>query len=337
MTVTTASTRRVLDLLRIEVPILNAPMAHIAGGALAGAVSAAGGLGFIGGGYGDLGWIDEQLALAAGERVGVGLITWALDGRPRLLTALVDRGIRDVWLSFGDPAPHIDVLHEAGTRAICQVQSVADAVGAVAAGGDVIVAQGDESGGHGRENGSLWTLLPAVARAVHPTPVLAAGGIVTADDLRRAQRAGAAGAAVGTRLYASHEALDSAAAKQQLVERTSRDTTRTTIFDLVRGPRWPPGYTGRAITNAIVERWCGQEAGLRAHLASERQRYKRAAALDDLDVRVVWAGCGLDGIDHIASAHDIVRAIAGTPQHVPCDPLRRSASNSASGEDLPHG
>ena len=68
-----------------------------------------------------------------------------------------------------------------------------------------------------------------------PTPVLAAGGIGNADDLRRAQRAGAAGAAVGTRLYASHEALDSTAAKQRLVERTGADTTRTTVFDLVPG------------------------------------------------------------------------------------------------------
>lgn len=286
-------------------------MARIAGGALAGAVSTAGGLGFVGGGYGDLGWIDEQLTLAAGVRVGVGLITWALDNRQ--LAALVDRGIRDVWLSFGDPAPHIVVLHDAGAIAICQVQSVDEAVEAVAAGADVIVAQGTESGGHGRDNESLWTLLPAITHAVHPTPVLAAGGIGNVDDLRRAQRAGAAGAAVGTRLYASHEALDSTAAKRQLVERTGADTTRTTVFDLVRGPQWPAGYSGRAVSNAIVEQWHGREADLRARVANERHRYERATALDDLDVRVVWAGCGLDGIDHIASAQDIVRAIAATP------------------------
>jgi nitronate monooxygenase len=301
-----------LELLAIELPIVNAPMAGIAGGALASAVSAAGGLGFVGGGYGDLGWIDEQLALAAGTRVGVGLITWTLDARPQLLDALVDRGIADVWLSFGDASPHIVALHDAGALAICQVQSVDEAVRAATAGADVIVSQGNESGGHGRDNDSLWTMLPAVARAVHPTPVLAAGGIANAHDLRRAQRAGAAGGAVGTRFYASQEALDTPAAKQQLVERRGSDTTRTTIFDLVRGPRWPAGYTGRALSNAIVERWSGRELELGAHLATERERYARAATHDDLDVRVIWAGCGLDSIDDIVPARDIVRSIADT-------------------------
>lgn len=238
-------TRRLLDVLRIEVPIVSAPMARIAGGALAGEVSAAGGLGFVGGGYGDLDWIDEQLGLATG-----------------------------------------------------------------AARADVIVAQGNESGGHGRDNESLWTVLPATARAVHPTPVLAAGGVGTAEDLRRALRAGAAGAAVGTRLYASDEALDSAAAKGRLVERAAGDTVRTAVFDLLRGPRWPAGYTGQALSNAVVERWHGREADLRNELASEGDRYGRAAARDDLEVRVIWAGSGLDGIDRVAPAGDIVRAIA---------------------------
>ena len=132
-------------------------MAGIAGGALAAAVTRAGGLGLIGGGYGDVSWIDEQLDIAADAAVGVGLITWALRFRPGLVERLVHRGVRWVWLSFGDDAPHIAVVHQAGAVALCQVQSVAEArrvaAGAPAAGGagaDVIVAQGQESGGHGR-------------------------------------------------------------------------------------------------------------------------------------------------------------------------------------------
>jgi nitronate monooxygenase len=265
-------------------------------------------LGFVGGGYGDLRWIDEQLTLAAGRRVGVGVIAWTLDDQ--LLAALVDRGVREVWLSFGDPASHVRVLHDAGSIAICQVQSVDEAVDARAAGADVIVAQGNESGGHGRDNESLWTLLPMIVDAVDPVPVLAAGGIGTAGGLHRAQRAGAAGVAIGTRFYATHEALDSAGAKRRLVERAATDTTRTTVFDLVRGPEWPSGYTGRAIANVIVREWRGRETDLRTHLARERARYARAAELDDLDVRVIWAGAGLDDIDSVESAGDIVRAIA---------------------------
>ena len=52
-------------------------MARISGGHLAAAVTDAGGLGFLGAGYGDPGWLDEQMALVpSGCRVGIGLITW---------------------------------------------------------------------------------------------------------------------------------------------------------------------------------------------------------------------------------------------------------------------
>ena len=48
----------------LRVPIVSAPMAGVAGGALAGAVSRAGGLGLIGGGYGDRVWIERELDAA---------------------------------------------------------------------------------------------------------------------------------------------------------------------------------------------------------------------------------------------------------------------------------
>ena len=282
-------------------------MAGIAGGALAAAVTRAGGLGFIGGGYGDESWIGEQLDIAADTPVGVGLITWALRNRPGLVERLVRRGVRRVWLSFGDPAPHIPVLHEAGAVALCQVQTVAAARRAVAAGADVIVAQGQESGGHGRNNASLAELLPAVVASVAPVPVLAAGGITTRVDRQWAMALDAAGVVLGTRLYASDEAIDTDAAKVRLVDAT--ETRRTNVFDLVRGPVWPVGYTGRAIVNSTVARWHGRESELRADLDTARHHYRRAVATDDTDVRVVWAGTGVSRIHEVLPAGDIVHAM----------------------------
>ena len=61
-------------------------MAFAAGGALAAAVTRAGGLGLIGGGYGDAQWLDQQFTAADGERVGVGFITWSLQKSPSLLS-----------------------------------------------------------------------------------------------------------------------------------------------------------------------------------------------------------------------------------------------------------
>ena len=69
---------RLREALGIAVPILSAPMGFVAGGKLAAAVTAAGGLGIIGGGYGDADWLDREFAAAGNSRVGCGFITWSL-------------------------------------------------------------------------------------------------------------------------------------------------------------------------------------------------------------------------------------------------------------------
>src|SRR3954447_17130745 len=94
---------RLTDRLGIRYPILSAPMAFAAGGALASAVSAAGGLGLIGGGYGDAAWLEEQFAAAGNQRVGAGFITWSLARAPHLLDRVLARAPAAVMLSFGDP------------------------------------------------------------------------------------------------------------------------------------------------------------------------------------------------------------------------------------------
>ena len=320
--------------------VVNAPMAGIAGGALAAAVTAAGGLGFIGGGYGDAAWIDDQLDIAGDESVSVDLITWVLAARPGLLEHVLGRGVRWIWLSFGDATPHLRVVHAAGAIAVCQIQSADEARRVASAGADVIVAQGHESGGHGRDNDRLADLLPAVIDAVAPVPVLAAGAVTTAADRQRAMAGGAAGVVVGTRLYASHEALDTDAAKAKLV--ASSVTCRTTVFDLVRGPIWPAGHSGRAVVNATVERWHGRQAALRRDLDTQRHRYRQAVAADDTDVRVVWAGTGVSRIHEVLSAGDIVRTIAGpnaAPRPPPgfsaCETTRRAHTENV--DDLAAG
>lgn len=69
--------------LGIEQPVISAPMALVAGARLAAAVSEAGGLGLIGGGYGDADWLQRELGVA--QRARVGFITWCLARQPRLL------------------------------------------------------------------------------------------------------------------------------------------------------------------------------------------------------------------------------------------------------------
>ena len=80
---------RLTEAFGIRHPILCAPMALIAGGRLAAAVSDAGGLGMLGGGYaGALGGepdLEKELALVKGRKFGVGFISWALDRAPQAL------------------------------------------------------------------------------------------------------------------------------------------------------------------------------------------------------------------------------------------------------------
>ena len=80
---------RLTDAFGFAHPILCAPMALVTGGRLAAAVSAAGGLGIIGGGYaGILGGepdLQQEIDLARGQKFGVGFITWALTRAPNML------------------------------------------------------------------------------------------------------------------------------------------------------------------------------------------------------------------------------------------------------------
>ncbi len=291
--------------LGIERPVLLAPMAKIAGGRLAAAVSAAGGLGIVGAGYGDPDWLGRQMASVAGRRVGIGLITWAID------LATVESVLRyrpaAVWLAFGDPTPYLPAIHAAGVPVVCQVGTVGEARAAAAAGADVLVAQGTEAGGHGRPNLPIVEAVVAVTRAVPHLPVVAAGGIVGRSDLDAVAAAGAAGVAIGTALYATVEAEDSDAAKRRIVDAGPGDTVRSVVYDLLRGPEWPPGYTGRSLRSALTDRWVGRIDELRAVLDAQRDAYERAAEIDDVSLRVVWAGEGSAAVDRIVPAAEVVR------------------------------
>jgi len=142
-------------------------MGLVAGGKLAAAVTAAGGLGIIGGGYGDADWLDREFAAAGNSRVGCGFITSSLAKQPELLTRVLAHAPAVLMLSFGDPTPFAPAIRAAGSRLICQVQTIAHTRAALACGADIIVAQGSEAGGHGATRATLTlvplTLVPEVA------------------------------------------------------------------------------------------------------------------------------------------------------------------------------
>lgn len=304
MALATELTRR----LGIRHPILLAPMGAVSGGKLAAAVTRAGGLGLLGPGYFGADWIEQQFEAAGNTPVGIGFITWHMEKHPEQLDAALAHKPRVVMLSFGDPAPFVPRLRQAGAVVIAQVQGVEMAKGAAKAGADIVVAQGGEAGGHGAARGGMC-LVPAVIDAVAPLPVVAAGGIADGRGLAAALALGACGALIGTRFFASEEALGFPAAKQRLVEGSGDDTLRTTIFDVVRRIDWPKPFTGRALANDFTRRWHGGEAGLAAELAAENARYQSAQGKGDVETIVTWAGEGVDLIHGIEPAEAILNRI----------------------------
>jgi len=126
-------TTRLTEQLGIRHPIVSAPMDVIAGGKLAGAVSAAGGLGLLGGGYAeDADWFAREFAAAGNQSVGCGFITWALRRSPHLLDAVIARKPKAIFLSFDDPEPFASHIRAAGIPVFCQLQTRADAERAIA-------------------------------------------------------------------------------------------------------------------------------------------------------------------------------------------------------------
>jgi nitronate monooxygenase len=299
---------RLTERFGLRAPIVSAPMAMAAGGRLAAAVSRAGGLGFIGGGYGDAAWIEAQMAEAGNVAVGCGLITWALERReaeaPGLFEWVLARSPAGVFLSFGDPAPFAARARAAGVPVFVQVQSLCGAREALAAGADVIVAQGTEAGGHGATRGTM-SLVPEVVDAVGDRAiVLAAGGIADGRGLAAALMLGADGVLVGTRFWAAEEALVAPGFQAAAVAADGDRTLRSSLPDIARGLDWPAPYTIRTLRNG----WTGQWEGVPGGPASDAARaaYASAVAEGDAERAPAIAGEAVGLIHAVEPAEAIV-------------------------------
>lgn len=299
------------ELFSIEHPVVSAPMGGAAGGALAAAVSNGGGLGLVGGGLGDPAWVDRELAIAseraeAGRPWGVGFLSWSVKA------ATMERALEyrpsAVMLSFGDPHALAEPVKRAGVTLIIQVTDLAEAYQAIAAGADVIVAQGAEAGGHGGTRATL-PFVPAVVDLAAPVPVLAAGGIADGRGLAAALALGAAGALIGTRFLATPEALIAPASVKAILDSTGEDTERSRVLDIGRGSAWPARYTGRAVRNAFQDRWRGREEELERDQTA-LEEYRAALERGDPSAIPVWASEAIDLVTEVTPAADLVGVIA---------------------------
>ncbi|MEU9454556.1 nitronate monooxygenase [Streptomyces sp. NPDC048277] len=302
---------RLTQAFDIEHPVVLAPMDLVSGSRLASAVAAAGGLGMIGGGYGDREWLKRELAAVNSARVGCGFITWSLARDPDLLDIALEHEPTAVMLSFGDPAPFAERVRAADVPLLCQVHTLDQARQALDAGADVIVGQGGEAGGHGVGSRSTFTLVPDIADLIAArspeTLLVAAGGVADGRGLAAALSLGADGVLVGTRFWATEEAAVSPLAHARAVGATGDDTIRTTVYDIVRQYPWPADYNARLLRNQFINRWHGREADLAARVPEAVTEFHTGVAEQDFDIANMIVGEAVGRVHEILPAGDIVR------------------------------
>jgi len=292
------------ELLGISIPILNAPMTPQAGGALARAVSSAGGLGMLGFDEDETeAQIAEQIRLlqqTPAVSFGIGLVAWVIERRPQLLDLAIAAAPKLISISFGDPAPYVKRVHDAGILLCSQVQSRAWAQNALNAGVDILVAQGTEAGGH---TGSAVGTLPLlqIILEMSERPVVAAGGIASGRGLAAVLAAGAAGAWIGTPFLLAHEARNSEAARRRIVSSDETQTIYTRVYDRIANKAWPHEFGGRALRTPFLEKWTGREDALLADA--------QAPAQFDPSEKL-YAGQSVGLLNGVAPAPEIVKTIA---------------------------
>ena len=305
-------------------PIALAPMAFASGGELAAACAKAGALGLVGGAYGDLQWTQDQYLRAtdllasdksARARVGCGVITWKLMEDRSALDWVLDQSDRPaaIMLSFGDPAPFSRDIIDRNISLICQIQNMAQVEEAVDAGASVIVAQGNEAGGHGlnsRDGRSSFTFVPELAdwlaRRAPDIDLLAAGGVSDGRGLAAAMMLGADGLLVGSRLWATEESLAAPQAIAAAVEASGDGTARSAVFDILRQKNWPEAFDFRALRNRIHRQWEDRIPELRANPGEAIADYSDGVAAGDYERAHVTVGEGTGSIHRVETAGQII-------------------------------
>ena len=216
---------RITELLGIEAPIIQGAMARIADASLAGAVSAAGGLGIIACGGAPLEWVEQQVAAArkiTDKPIGANVMLMDPNAA-ELARLLVDLKI-DV-VTTGSPANYMDMWKEAGIKVVPVVATTALAKRMERLGADAVGAEGTESGGHVGELTTM-ALVPAVCDTVS-IPVIAAGGIADGRGVAAAFALGAEGVQMGTRFLTVEECTVSEAYKERVLAAKDSDTIVT--------------------------------------------------------------------------------------------------------------
>lgn len=309
---------RLTDLLEIEHPVMLAGMGGVSYHELVTAVSEAGGFGCMGASTMSLDRMITEMDLVAGATTkpwGVDLLTALPGDMPEQVRAIIEHGGRVFVAGLGVPREVVNLCHDNNVLVASMCGKVRHAVAAVAAGCDLVIAQGTEAGGH---TGTIATmaLIPQVVDAVDGrVPVVAAGGLFDGRGLAASLTLGAEGVWVGTRFIATPEAWGTPGYKQRLIDMAEDDTVVSKAFS---------GKTCRVVRNAYTQHFEEHPEELKPFpaqlLASMEDGANHLGAGPDTEVdpeREFWpAGQGVGAIDELIPAGDLVRQFVAEAEAV---------------------
>ena len=218
---------RITELLGIEYPIIQGGMAWVAESHLAAAVSAAGGLGLIGGANAPAEVIRNyirEVKAVTDKPFGVNVMLMS-PYADEVAKVIVEEGVKVVTTGAGNPEKYMEMWKAAGIKVIPVVASVALAKRLERYGADEVVAEGTESGGHIGE-ATTMTLVPQVVDAVS-IPVIAAGGIGDGRGIAAAFMLGAEAVQMGTRFLVAKECTVHQNYKDRVLKAKDIDSTVT--------------------------------------------------------------------------------------------------------------
>jgi nitronate monooxygenase len=309
--------------LKIDTPIVQAPIGPATNPTMTAAVSNAGGLGmlaFLRRDANDVRRLVSETHELTDRPFGANFILRGLEETDDRLDACLESGVDVVSFHWTAPFEYVDRIHSAGALVMYTVGGSEDARRAVDAGVDIIVAQGWEAGGHVRGIVATMALLPSVVDAVSPVPVISAGSIADGRGMAAALMLGADGVWIGTRFVASEEADVDPSYQERIINAAETGTLLSTkIFN----GGWP--VAGRTLRNSTVEQWetagspeVGQRPGEGEVIASgpDGEPVERYSAIGpytgvtgDLEGLSNWAGQGVGLVKRVQPAADIVREI----------------------------
>lgn len=318
-----AVTKNLLDILRIEKPILSAPMAGAAGPDLVAAVCNAGGYGVIplwGQSTEHVSTGIDALRARTDRNFAVNLnLSFPYE---ELLDMCIAKGVHGVSLFWGMEPSAITRAKAGGLIVLASVGNAQEARIAADAGADVIVAQGWEAGGHVWGQVSTMALVPAVVDAVD-VPVVAAGGIADGRGMAAALMLGASGVWIGTRLLASSEATIHDVYRNGILQASEADTEWAhDLYDV----GWPDA-PHRTLSNSTSRGWRDAGRSAPGDRPNEKQqighrpngdpvvRYQSytplPATTGNVEAMSLWSGQGVSLVRKVMPAADIVEEIYG--------------------------